>query len=202
MNFFKKLFGKEEVAEKVSIEPTPSPTEEVKKVDTEQKREDYAALVRLLSQNNQRAEQGMLYALDDRTKYLEQYQQMFSNWFSEAPTIEEMEAYPVWELFSYVLYDEGYLTLNDWKSEAEDFIYFVEQIANKYSEQLDHDKITDQEEMAPEIFMQIKEALPQGFALLNVDIDSDSYQLTVVPADKVAEVSRLVKNVGGKLEWY
>lgn len=202
MNFFKKLFGKEEPAEKAITETAPILTEEVRKVDTEQKRADYAALVRLLSQSNQRAEQGMLYALDDRTKYLEQYQQMFSNWFSEVPTIEEMEAYPVWELFSYVLYDEGYLTLNDWKSEAEDFIYFFEQIVNKYSERLDHDKITDQEEMAPEIFMQIKEALPKGFVLLNIDIDSDSYQLTVVPTEKVAEVSRLAKNVDGKLEWY
>lgn len=196
MNFFKKLFGKKEV----SITSAPVLPVEPAVVDSEKQRESYLALVRLLSQGNQRAEQGMKYVLDEPAKFLTQYQRMFAEWFSEEPTLEELAAYPTWELFSYVLYDEGYLTINDWKAEAEDFVYFVEQIVEKYDQQLDHSKITNKEEMAPEFFRQLKEALPKGLTLLAIDIDSDSYQLTVVPTDKVVEVSELAKAVSGKLE--
>lgn len=198
MNFLQKIFGKT----KQISEPVPIIEKVENNQNPEEIKESYLTLVRLLSQDNNRAAQGMVYALEDSTKFLEQYKAMFAEWYSIETTVEEVESYPTWDLFNYVLYDEGYVTLNDWKSAAEDFVYFLEQIVEKYGETLDHSKITNQEEMAPEFFEQLKAALPQGLALLNIDIDSDSYQLTVVPVDKVNAVKDAAAVVGGKIEWY
>ncbi|MBP1047608.1 hypothetical protein I6N96_15075 [Enterococcus sp. BWM-S5] len=196
MNFLKKLFGKLGQTDTAPVVESEVP------IKKEQERTAYFELVGLLSQDNERAIQGMVYALDDPAKFIEQYQKMFAEWFSVEITVEEIKAYPLWELFSYVLYDEGYLTMNDWKAEAEDFIYFVEEIVNKYDEKLEHSQITNKEEMAPEVFEQLKAALPQGFTLINIDIDSDSYQLTVVPTAKVEMLKAAAAKVNGKIDCY
>ncbi|MBL1226329.1 DUF6630 family protein [Enterococcus sp. BWR-S5] len=198
MGFLKRLFGKGESM------PQPAPTveEEIAEKNQEEDRAAYLALVRLLSQENERAAQGMLYAFDEPELFLKQYQEMFANWFSNEMTVEELAAYPIWELFCYVLYDEGYLGITDWKSEAEDFIYYAEKTVKKYDMQLDYSKITDKEEMAPEFFEQLKQALPTELALLDIDIDSDSYQLTVIPVEKAAAVRELTERIGGKINWY
>ncbi|WP_321387683.1 hypothetical protein [uncultured Enterococcus sp.] len=198
MGFLKKLFGKGEPMH----QSAPIAEEEIAEKNQEEDRAAYLALVRLLSQENERAVQGMLYAFDEPELFLKQYQEMFANWFSNETTVEELAAYPIWELFCYVLYDEGYLGITDWKSEAEDFIYYVEKTVKKYDMQLDYSKITDKEEMAPEFFEQLKQALSTELALLDIDIDSDSYQLTVIPVEKAAAVRDLTEQIGGKINWY
>jgi hypothetical protein len=87
----------------------------------------------------------------------------------------------------------------DWKEASEDIAWKIDQLLPDRSTRPDRwawlaqweDKLPH--EVLPAIAARLAE---EGFAVLTIDIDSDSYPLTVLPVGQVAECQRLAQVAG------
>ncbi|MGC6768447.1 DUF6630 family protein [Enterococcus sp. LJL51] len=166
----------------------------------------YIDLAGWFTQRNQQAVSGMTLALNDTQAFFEHYQLFLSQGFIEQLTVselvEEYDGTSLWDKLNWVLKACGYLTEIDWKEDAEDFVYFVDEILKKYNLSLDHTKIIDTEAMAPEFFQQLKEAMPDQLVLVCLDSESDSYQLAVLPVEYAEQVRKAVEVLNRRLHWF
>lgn len=114
---------------------------------------------------------------------------------------EEDRDFEYWSGMVDELEEEGYLISVDYKCELEDFLWALSQINNYSLIESTVSGLTLDETKTPEEWgEEINLALNGKAFVCAVDIDSDSYELIIVPADVCEKISSIAKANGHSIE--
>jgi hypothetical protein len=135
-------------------------------------------------------------AVIDADDYVRQYRERLHGRGIDAP----IPALP-WIALADGLSARDRLREIDWKAELEDITWNLDQLAALRPEQPDRwtwlEEEAWQDKMPEDVLPAIGNRLLQnGMALVTLDIDSDSYLLVVLPADRSQESRRLAQLAG------
>lgn len=114
---------------------------------------------------------------------------------------EERKTITYFNFMIWILYERGFLGLNDWKFSLNDFIFNSQPTLDYYGIQLvGQDKIATPELiLAPEAFQELKKMLPEEFGVGILIDDSDSYLIVIAPQKRLEEAATLLETIQEKL---
>jgi hypothetical protein len=135
-------------------------------------------------------------AVDRPDAYLEQYAEQLGN-----RGIDEVIPHLPWIALVDGLDARDAMREIDWKSDIEDVLWNLDQLAALRPMRPDRwDELQDEDgdERLPEETLPLigQRLLGEGLALATIDIDSDSYVMIVLPASKLKEAEQLAELAG------
>jgi hypothetical protein len=135
-------------------------------------------------------------AVDRPDAYLEQYADQLSN-----RGIDEVIPHLPWIALVDGLDARDAMRAIDWKSDIEDVLWNLDQLATLQPARPDRwDELQEEDgdERLPEETLPLigQRLLSEGLALATIDIGSDSYVMIVLPADGIKEAERLAELAG------
>lgn len=139
--------------------------------------------------------------LADPEGYFEKHQDQFDERGIEE--YEEIEEEISWLAMVDALENNGYACEVDWSASLEDFLYLLGELRGVQTKELFMDEEWFDEDGEVSEWCEILDAkwAPEGFVVLAIDIDSDSYVLFPYELNQVEELSEMAESMDYRIDF-